>query len=47
MIAKGSNTFEKRQVTLEGNTLKQSYVSQGLKAGEVVVKKGSLYVFGQ
>ncbi len=47
MIAKGNNTFEKRQVTLEGNTLKQSYINQGLKAGEVVVKKGSLYVFGQ
>jgi len=47
MIAKGNNTFEKRLVSVEGNTVQQSYISQGLKAGEIVVRKGSLYVFGQ
>jgi len=47
LVAKGNNTFEKRLVTVEGNTLQQTYLSQGIKAGEVVVKHGSLYVFGQ
>ena len=47
MVAKGNNTFEKRLVTVEGNTISQSYISQGIKTGEIVVKHGSLYVFGQ
>lgn len=47
MLAKGNNTFERKLVTVEGNAANVTYLSDGLKAGDVVVGKGSLYVLGQ
>jgi cobalt-zinc-cadmium efflux system membrane fusion protein len=47
MVAKGKDKFEKRKITIEGTNNEVAYVTQGLKPGEVVVCKNSLYVYGQ
>ncbi len=47
MVAKGKNKFEKRKITLEGTNEIDAYVSKGLQPNEIVVCKGSLYVYGQ
>jgi cobalt-zinc-cadmium efflux system membrane fusion protein len=47
MLYKGKNTFERKEVTIEGNTDRVSYISSGVKVGDVMAGKGSLYVLGQ
>lgn len=47
MVSEGGNKFEKRQIGIEGTNETEAYVSHGLKPGEVVVCKNSLYVYGQ
>ena len=47
MVAKGNNKFEKRKITIEGTNSLVAYITQGIKPGEVVVCKNSLYVYGQ
>lgn len=47
MVYLGHNTFARRRVEPEGNNEYVSYLREGLKAGEIVVNKGSLYVLGQ
>jgi membrane fusion protein, heavy metal efflux system len=47
MVAKGNNKFEKRKIQVEGTNETRAYVIQGLRPGEVVVCKNSLYVYGQ
>jgi len=47
MVSKDNSKFEKRQISIEGTNETEAYVSKGLKPGEVVVCKNSLYVYGQ
>ncbi len=47
MVSKGKNKFEKRKISIEGTNERDAYVTKGLEAKDVVVCKGSLYVYGQ
>lgn len=47
MLSRGNNTFERTPVTVEGSNENVSYITKGLKQGDIVVRKGSLYVLGQ
>lgn len=47
MLYRGNNTFEKRAVKVEGCSTKVCYISEGIKTGDILSAKGSLYVLGQ
>ena len=47
MVAKGHNHFTKTVVTVEGTNDNVAYISKGINIGDVVVRRGSLYVIGQ
>jgi len=47
MVSKGANKFEKRKITIDGTNNEVAYVASGIKPGEIVVCKNSLYVYGQ
>ena len=44
MVAKGNNTYERRQVTVLRNSGDRSFIEKGVKAGERIVTDGSLLV---